>query len=363
MQKHHGMRKLFCVLLSACLSFASLAQTEHVDTLILPSETVQQMSKSPEVLGTLNRMDSYWENVLDNTELDGEKISVTSTIKSAKINYWLMVIAIVSALIALGGAVVTCGTFIEQHKVGKRQVIDNRRERYESRLFGYLEQYRGNVSSFSFNVIGSGRPVFNYIFYEYQTLYLDFYQMGYKAPDGSPLDKETISSIAVSMVINGITSNSDGGSMDLIYDKYRDLVTMEVYESMKGIIDGYKNMSDDVLKEKLENNPRTLFINYGKLQLSGERVPWFYGCRSYFMPYVRTVACLLDLMADARNDKALCNQDDDFRIVSSVIGDHELAVLHAFADSRDNNVGLNKDMIDRFIEVSHMPDLYNYKKW
>lgn len=346
-----------------CLSFASLAQTAPTDTLTVSSETVHPATRAMEFLGTLNRMDSYWENVLDNTELDGEKISVTSNIKSAKINYWLMVIAIASALIALGGAVVTCGTFIEQHKVGKRQVIDNRRERYENRLFGYLDQYRGNVNGFSFNVIGSGRPVFNYIFYEYQTLFLDFCQMGYKTPGGRPLDKETISSIAISMVINGITSNSDGSSMDLIYDKYRDMVTMDVYESMKAIIDGYKKMPDEVLKEKLEKNPRTLLINYGKLQLMGQHVPWFYGCRSYFMPYVRTVSCLLDLMADARNDKALCNQDDDFRIVSSVIGDHELAVLHAFANSRDNNVGLDREMIDRFIEISHMPDLYNYKKW
>jgi hypothetical protein len=242
-------------------------------------------------------------------------------------------------------------------------VIDNRRERYENRLFGYLEQYRENVNSLSFNVIGSGRPVFNYIFYEYQALFLDFCQMGYKAPDGSPMDKETISSIAISMVINGITSNSDGSSMDLIYDKYRDVVTMDVYESMKAIVDGYENMPDKVLKEKLENNPHTLLINYGQLQLMGEHLPWFYGCRSYFMPYVRTVSCLLDLMADARNDKDLCNLADDFRIVSSVIGDHELAILHAFANSRDNNVGLDREMIDRFIEISHMPDLYNYKKW
>ena len=122
-----------------CLSFASLAQTASTDTLTVSSETVHPATRSLEFLGTLNRIDSYWENVLDNTELDGEKISVTSNIKSAKINYWLMVIAIASALIALGGAVVTCGTFIEQHKVGKRQVIDNRRERYENRLFGYLD--------------------------------------------------------------------------------------------------------------------------------------------------------------------------------------------------------------------------------
>ena len=313
----------------------------------------------PDVIEKLNELDVYWELLLDREELDGEKISVASDIKSARINYWAVVIAALSALIAAIGAFVTCGTFIYQYRLGRRQMHDISEERYENRLFGYLDQYRRNVENFRFESIGKGRPVFNYLFYEYQTLYLDFSEQGYKDESGNEIDKEILSGMAISMVVNGLTRNSDGGPTDLIYDKYRDVVPLEVYESMKAIEDLYKKMDDNSLREKLACNPRTLLINYGKLQLNGAAVPWFYGCRAFFMPYVRTTVCLLDLIA-SHNSK---DKSEDFKIVSSVIGDHELAVLYAFSNSRDNNMGLDKELIEKFIEHSHMPDLYNYKKW
>ena len=354
--KNNFMKKYFIVAISFLCALTAFAQNQPADTSAIKSIS---SSRVTDVIGKLNEFDVYWEHLLDKEHLDAEKISVASDIKSARINYWAVVIAAFSALIALFGAVVTCGTFIFQYRLGRRQMHDISKERYENRLFGYLDQYRMNVENFRFDVIGKGRPVFNYIFYEYQALYQDFCDRKFESADGKAIDKDTLSGMAISIVLNGLTRNSDGSSTDLIYDKYRDLVPLDVYESMKDIVDSYKRITDDELKGILAGRPKTLFINYGKLQLAGEAVPWFYGCRAFFMPYVRTAVCLLDLIAShASKDKT-----EDFKIVSSVIGDHELAILNAFANSRDNNVGLDKEMIDIFMEISHMPDMYNYKKW
>ena len=355
------MRKFLAFILSFSLASSVFAQTQPTDTSDNSTNENKHVSsiRVPDVISKLNELDLYWELLLDNENLDGEKISVASDIKSARINYWAVVIAAFSSLIALFGAIVTCGTFIFQYRLGRRQMHDISRERYENRLFGYLDQYRMNVDNFRFDVIGKGRPVFNYLFYEYQSLYLDFCEKDFRTQDGKPIDKETLSGIAISMVINGLTRNSDGAPTDLIYDKYRDVIPMDVYESMKAIVNSYKEITDDKMREILAGSPRTLFINYGDLQLNGAVVPWFYGCRAFFMPYVRTATCLLDLISSADS----YDDSEDFKVVGSVIGDHELAILHAFANSRDNNVGLDKKMIEAFIKASHMPDLYNYKKW
>lgn len=355
------MKKFLCFFLLLLFTSFLSAEVHNADSIGAVKVDARSMSpvRVPDVIDKLNELDVYWELFLDREELDGEKISVASDIKSARINYWAVVIAALSALIAAIGAFVTCGTFIYQYRLGRRQMHDISEERYENRLFGYLEQYRRNVESFRFAVIGEGRPVFNYLFYEYQTLYLDFSEQGFKDENGVEIDKEILSGMAISMVVNGLTRNSDGGPSDLIYDKYRDVVPMAVYESMKAIEDSYKKIDDNSLREKLAGTPRTLLINYGKLQLAGAAVPWFYGCRAFFMPYVRTTICLLDLIA-SHNSK---EKSEDFKIVSSVIGDHELAVLYAFSNSRDNNMGLDSEMIEKFIAHSHMPDLYNYKKW
>lgn len=355
------MRKVLCFFLLLLCNLSLSVKAQDADSTNYLKTDIRHTSPAriPDLIEKLNELDVYWELLLDREELDGEKISVASDIKSARINYWAVVIAALSALIAAVGAFVTCGTFIYQYRLGRRQMHDISEERYENRLFGYLDQYRRNVENFRFEVIGKGRTVFNYLFYEYQTLYLDFSEQGYKDESGNEIDKEILSGMAISMVVNGLTSNSDGSPTDLIYDKYRDVVPMKVYESMKAIVDSYKKMDDDLLKAKLADNPGTLLINYGNLQLAGAAVPWFYGCRAFFMPYVRTTICLLDLIA-SHDSK---DKNEDFKIVSSVIGDHELAVLHAFANSRDNNMGLDKELIERFIGYSHMSDLYNYKKW
>ena len=321
--------------------------------------------RNQDVIQRLNEMDSYWEEQLEGKDPDGSGLSVSSSIKSARISYWGLTIAFCSALIALFGAIVTCGTFILQFRLGRRQKKDISDERHENRLFGYIQQYHNIVNAFEFGAVGHGRPVFNYLFYEYQMLMQEFGKLGITTLTGAPIDKYLLSSICISFIINGVTDNADAGEMDLIYKHYRDVLSLEDYERMKAVILKYRDISNKELSVVLKATPYTLLVNYAPLQLEEKKnVRWFYGCRAFFMPYVKTVECMLEFT----REKNSANPKEDMRIIGSAFSDHELGILSAFALSRENEYEKNKyhvdaQLMEKFIATSGLPKLYDFRQW
>ena len=312
------------------------------------------------VIERLNQMDSYWEESLEGKVPDGPALSVSSSIKNTRINYWSLLIAFGSALIALLGASVTCGTFILQFRLSRRQKRDISAERHENRLFGYIQQYHSIVNDFEFDAVGHGRPVFNFLFYEYQMLIQEFGKMNIKTPAKQSITYEQLSSICMSFIINGVTDNADGGENDLIYKHYRDVLSRDDYDRMKEVIIKFRGISDVELSKVLKSTNYTLFINYAPLQLEEHKnVRWFYGCRASFIPYAKTIGCMIDFTRSAGE----ANRKEDMRVIGSAFSDHELGILNAFSHSMENENIIDCQLMDEFIAVSGLPSLYDYRAW
>ena len=76
------------------------------------------------------------------------------------------------------------------------------------------------------------------------------------------------------------------------------------------------------------------------------------------MPYAKTVACILDFIRDNSKDK-----ESDIRILGSAFSDHELGLLYAFSNSEENANVIVNHLMDSFIQITKLPELYNYRKW
>lgn len=354
------MRKAFKPHLKALLFFALLLHCSSLHCQEKDSTGTILNNLNRPVIERLNAMDSYWEESLEGKAPDGPALSVSSSIKNARISYWSLIIAFGSALIALLGACVTCGTFILQFRLSRRQKKDISNERHENRLFGYIQQYHSIVRDFEMGAVGHGRPVFNYLFYEYQMLMDVFGKMKIQTLSQASIDRELLSSICISFIINGVTDNANCGEADLIYKHYRDDLSMEDYDRMKAVILKYRGISDEDLTKEMASTPYTLFVNYGPLQLvEHKNVRWFYGCRAAFIPYVKTVGCMMDFTRGT----SVSNREEDMRVIGSAFSDHELGVLYAFAHSRENDRYIDSQLMDKFVDISSLPSLYDYKTW
>lgn len=305
--------------------------------------------------------DKIYEGNIINDNCD--HIAISANLKNTKINYWNIIIAICGLVIAVCAAIGTCGTLIYQYRLNKRQKKDISSERFENRLFGYIDRYNNNVNHFEILNIGKGRKAFNFIFYEYEMLFKEFSALKLKSvKTKAPLTNIEISSLAISFVINGMTANSNGSNKDIIYyHKYEDLISINDYKKLKRIVTFYEEeITPEELQKLYDKNKYTLICNYANIELKDHlRVPWFWGIRFYYMPYVKIIGCILDYIHQYGSAKEL---DMNYKIVEASFSDNELGLLYAFSHSRENN-SINPEYAEKLIEIARLPDLYNFKKW
>ena len=120
-------------------------------------------------------------------------------------------------------------------------------------------------------------------------------------------------------------------------------------------------MDDDKLKMLLKEEEHTLILNFHRLQLDEKKnVQWFWGFRSGFIPYIKTVRSIIDFI----NNNCPKGIKDSYKYLEASLSEHELAILYIFASSKENDyIGLNRDFIKNIIDITNLPNLYRYDKW
>ena len=288
-----------------------------------------------------------------------EEITLSNDIKNTRINFW-------SICIALGSCIATIFVFFHQWGINNAIKNDNQKERFENKLFMFLNIYRkniDNVNNILVSGIGSGRTSFNFIFYEIEMMLREFIKLKPKAKSGRFLSYDEIVSITMSFIVNGVTRNSNMDERDIIYhNKYEDILDEHEYKRLKQRYVYFREMDDEKLQKLLQDGEHTLILNFYKIQLVDKKiVPWFYGIRTNFMPYIKSVRSVIDYI------KEECPNNDikeNLKYLESSLSEHELAVLYIFANSAENNnIGLDKNIIHQLVCSTNLPVLYRYDKW
>ena len=285
-----------------------------------------------------------------------EEISLSNDLKNTRLN-------IFSLLIAISSALATVGVFFYQHKTNRAIETDNKKERFENRLFLYLDIYHKNINNILISDIGGGRISFNFIFYEFEMMLREFINLKPKSKDGNLLSYNQIVSITMSFIVNGITRNANMDDRDIVYhNKYEDVLDEKEYEKLKKHYLFFRAMDNEKLQQLLDEKKHTLILNFSNKQLIDKKsVPWFYGVRAGFIPYVKSVRSIINFI---KTDSPEKDPKISLKYLEACLSEHELAVLYIFANSKENDtIQLDKDMINYLVESTKLPILYRYDKW
>lgn len=313
-------------------------------------------------VGKVQDMDHFIDNKIHEmttTTANIEEISLSNDLKNTKVN-------IISITIAFISCIITLFVFFYQCGINNAIKTDNQKERFENKLFMFLDIYRkniDNVNNILVSGIGSGRTSFNFIFYEIEMMLREFIELKPKAKSGQYLSYNEIVSITMSFIVNGVTRNSNMDERDIIYhNKYEDILDKQEYQRLKQRFVYFREMDNNKLQKLLDEGKHTLVLNFHKLQLVDNKiVPWFYGIRTNFIPYVKSVRSIINYIKEECPNKNIMG---NLKYLESSLSEHELAVLYIFANSAENNnIGLDKNIIYQLVCCTNLPALYRYDQW
>lgn len=344
----------YLLLIVAILSISTLsADNSHLDDKIT--------SPSRGLPGKVSDMEHFIDNKVSkmtSNTANIEEISLSNDLKNTRLN-------IFSLVIAFGSCLVTACVFLYQQRINRTIETDNKKERFENRLFLYLDIYRkniNNVNNILISGIGDGRTSFNFIFYEIEMMLYEFITLKPKAPDGRPLSYDEIVSITMSFIVNGVTRNCSMDERDIIFhNKYENILDKQEYNKLKERFVYFREMTDVKLRMLLNEGKHTLILNYYKLQLEDKKlVPWFYGIRTNFIPYVKSVRSLINYIKEESPNY----WKENLKYLEASLSEHELAILYMFVNSAENDtIGLNREIIAELVDNTKLPSLYRYDLW
>lgn len=341
---------------SACLSQDILATEKTPNT---DSISISQLPFLDQI-GTLEKI---IDERIDLSNSSTNNIGNFADFKSIKIAWWSMWIAMASCLF-------TILIFAIQALINSKQGNDIKTERLENRFNILLNRYESRVQLFEIPNIGKGSKVFNFLFYEYKMLFELFSHKGFINMNTSlPMSPSDISSIAMSFVINGITSDNDGSENDMIYNHYKDILSIVDYNYMKEQIIHYREDLSSVNPTREPAKVRelnylaqtyTLFTNYARYVLEGKTIHWFYGVRFYYIPIIKSLRNIAIFIEQNKKISDKFIQEDNFiRIIESMLTNSELGFLYAFVHSKENEkIELSETFVTKLIEKSDLPKLY-----
>ncbi len=348
------MKKTIFLFLVFCLGqIISLAQPlNHRDTTLNEHDKIIQFQK-------------YIEDGLNHLQQEEQMcnhISAYSDIEGVITSRMANRLSIISIVIASVSTLLTLLIFLIQSRINARQKLDITTERFENHLFGCIDHLNNYVDNIEIYNVAKGRKSFNYLFYEYEMLFNVFKQENINSiKSNTVLSNSELSSLAISFIINGITPNVNGGDKDIIYPKYKDILNKEDYMRLVKIVDHYENIKDEELQELYDNNEYTLIVNYANIKLKeGKRVPWFWGIRFYYIPYIKQLHNIFSYISEL-DDKI--KKDKYLNFINSSFNDTELGLLNAFVASKENIVGINENDVKIIIEKCKLDNLYNYNSW
>lgn len=333
---------------------------------IYASENIKIDTFSISELSFLDKIGIVEKNIDERIDLSGSNTNIIGNFadfKNIKIAWWSMWIAVSSCFL-------TFFIFLIQLFINWRQGNDVKKERLENRYNLLLNQYESRVRNFEILNIGQGNKVFNFLFYEYKMLFQLFSEMGFNIKGTlNPISDADLSSIAVSFVLNGITSDNDGSCNDIIYSKYSEILSLEDYQKMKNKIIYYReNLSSvDIIKEpekvdelKILAERYTLFANFARYVLMGDTIYWFYGVRFYFLPIVKSLRNIAEFIEkNSVNFDTFIEKYNLIQITESMLTNSELGFLYAFVRSRENErICLSESFVKKIVEISDLPNIY-----
>lgn len=345
------MRYLLLIVAILSISTLSAADNPHLDDKIT--------SPSRGLPGKVSDMEHFIDNKVSkmtSNTANIEEISLSNDLKNTRLN-------IFSLVIAFGSCFATACVFIYQQRINRAIETDNKKERFENRLFLYLDIYHKNIDNILISDIGGGRISFNFIFYEFEMMLREFINLRPKSKDNNLLSYDQIVSITMSFIVNGITRNANMDDRDIVYhNKYENILNKEEYEKLKKHFLSFRAMDNEKLQQLLNEKKHTLILNFGNKQLRDKKsVPWFYGVRAGFIPYVKSVRSIINFI---KKDSPERDSKISLKYLEACLSEHELAVLYIFVNSKENDtIKLDKDMINYLVESTNLPTLYRYDKW
>ncbi len=342
---------MFIIILPTCMIYSS-ENSHHQNG----NDSIPQYSSLHKIV-LLD--DSLEQQVFNPMEIKNKEIGhITSfiNIKSLYIAIWGVVVALI-------GAICTFIAFMVQTIHNKKLSADNREERFENKLFFFLTMYKNIVENMEVSNVCKSHKAFNFYFYELQALHYIIQKLNIKN-----LPNEELISLCMSISLNGITPNSNGNEQDLIYYKYRDILSKEDYFRICQSIEKLKIIDNKKLTQLRNERKLTLFTNYANIQLiEGRRVFWFWGKRWDLIPYMKlihTSFSYINKYCKSIKHKSEKQKYYYLDLLNSQMSDHELAFLYIFVNSRENNdIGIDIENIEYMVKHTNLPDLYNYKKW